>query len=197
MANHRKREDGPFAMLPDEVLKSDACRTLPHPAHRILVAIAAQYYGTNNGSLSLTRKTAAEYGIGNPYALGDGLRELEERGLIAKTRPGRRIPPRSSLFALSWRLINAPNKLDPHDARETMRPADGWRTWKAAKRSQHWITERSQRKPRDTRPSSAGIHGESKMSSAGIHERPPLPVAQGYCSDISGVGALSDVGSSE
>lgn len=188
MARHRVREEGTFAMLPDEVLKSDACRTLPHPAHRILVALAAQYFGTNNGSLSLTRKTAAEYGIGNPYALGDGLRELEERGLIAKTRPGRRIPPRSSLFALAWRLINAPNKLDPHDARETMRPADGWRTWKAATRSQHWITKRSQRKRRDTRASSAGIHGDDEMSSAGIHDTASGPVAQGYRSDISGDG---------
>jgi hypothetical protein len=174
-------------MLPDDMLKSDACRTLPHAAHRILVALAAQYYGKNNGSLSLTRKTSAQYGIRDPYALADGLRELEERGLILRTRPGSRIPPRSSLFAIGWRPIDEPDKLDPHNATPTLSPRDGWRIWKATTRRQGWATKRLPRQHSATRTSSTALHGEAEMSSTALHARPSDPVAQRYRSDISGM----------
>src|SRR5690606_29953608 len=124
MARRRVHETGPFAMLPDEVLRSDACRTLPHPAYRVLVMVAAQYYGQNNGSLTLTRRTAAEYGVGNPHTLDASFRELEARGLIQRTRPGSRLPPRAAMYAISWRPINDPKPNDPHDTRPTLKPSN-------------------------------------------------------------------------
>ena len=98
LATHKGRRGGDsehFAMLPDEVLTSDACRTLPHPPFRVLVALAAQYWGRHNGSLTITRSTASKYGIGDTHPLRDGLRELEARGLIICTRPGTRSAPTS------------------------------------------------------------------------------------------------------
>jgi hypothetical protein len=187
----RIHETGPFAMLPDDVLLSEACRTLPHPAHRVLVVLAAQYFGRNNGSLSLTRTTAAKYGMRNPHTLDASFRELEERGLILRTRPGSRLPPRSALYAITWRPINEPKEYDRHDAMPTLKPSNAYAKWKGTKQRQHWAAGR-RRAPRyacATRPSSAGIHGGSKMSSAGIHKAPASPVAQGHGSDISGVGA--------
>ncbi len=183
-------DGGHFAMLPDDVLRSDAGRTLPHPAHRVLVALAAQYAGHNNGSLSLTRKTAVKYGIGNPHTLAASLLELEARGLIEHTRPGTRLPPRSAFYAVTWRRIDAAHASDPHSATATVHAPGTWRSWKAAKSSQFWVTgnRRAARWRVDTRPGSAGIHSKPQMSSAGIHSGRPRPVARGSGSDISGVG---------
>jgi len=47
-----------FAAIPVEVLTSVACRTLPAYAVRVLLAVAAQYRGNNNGDLALTFATA-------------------------------------------------------------------------------------------------------------------------------------------
>lgn len=190
---HKGRSGGdtkPFAMLPDEMLKSDAGRTLPHPARSVLTVLAAQYGGKNNGSLSLTRKTASEYGIGNPHTLGAALRELETRGLIIRTRLGTRIPPRSALFAVTWRQIDTARPSDPHDVAPTIRAPDTWRNWITETQRQHWtdVGRRAARYRRDTRSSSAGIHGTAQMGSAGIQDTPLLPVAHPYRSDISGVG---------
>lgn len=199
MASKRTRREDPFAMLPDEVLRSDACRTLPHPPHRVLVALAAQFYGKNNGSLSLTRKTAAEYGLGNPYALERSLRELEERGLIVRTRPGSRIPPRSAFYALTWWPIHDPKPGDPHDARPTVKESNAWAAWRAQppkkKKSpvQYWSTatkkQREPMYPRDTRTSIHGMHAGAEMSNPGIHAEASSPVTHGYASDICTVGA--------
>lgn len=192
------RETGVFAMLPDEVLRSDACRTLPHPAYRMLVMVAAQYFGTNNGSLTLTRRTAAEYGLSNPHTIDASIRELLERCLLERTRPGSRLPPRAAMFAITWRPINEPKGNDRHDATPTLKPSNAWAKWKAMSHSQYWASgkRRAPRYPRATRPSSAGIQGGRKMSSAGIHVEPVSPVAQGYGSDISGVRPTSRVGRS-
>ena len=182
----------PFAMLPVEVLTSDAARTLPHPAHRVLVSLAAQYVGVNNGSLTFTRRTAIDYGIGNPHTLGASLRELEIRGLIVRTRLGSRIPPRSAMFAITWRKIDPANRSYPHDATPTVRAPDTWRSWRAATRRQHWTVDnrRPARWRVDTSMSSAGIHGKAQMGSAGIHASPTRPVARRYRSDISGGGGV-------
>ena len=65
LRRHKGRQGGDaelFAHLPDEVLRGDAYRTLPHPVRSVLVALTAQFHGHNNGSLTLTRATAVQYG---------------------------------------------------------------------------------------------------------------------------------------
>jgi hypothetical protein len=142
---HKGRSGGDsewFARLPVAVLTSDACRTLPHVARSVLVALAAQFSGKHNGSLSLTRRTAREYGIANTHTLGAALRELEVRGLSRQTRPGSRVPPRSAFYALEWLPIDEPLRHDPHNARPTMKAADTWKTWRATTNRPHWTAPR-------------------------------------------------------
>lgn len=179
-----------FAKLPVAVLTSDACCTLPHVARSVLVALAAQYNGARNGSLSLTRRTAREFGIANTHALGAALRELEVRGLIRQTRPGSRVPPRSAFYALGWLKIDEPLRHDPHDAKPTTRAADTWREWKAITNRPHWTAARRISRWR-VATSSSGARPQGKVQMGGA--RPPksddFPVAQGHYSYISGRGA--------
>lgn len=216
------RYDGNFALLPDEMLTSDAGRTLPYAALAVLAALAAQFDGTNNGSLTLPRRSikptqssAAKYGISNPYVIDRSFRELEERGLIVCTLPGRRLPPRAAMYALTWWPINDPIRLDPHDARPTLTASHQWTKWKAERHEKrarggkvysfterYWsVPEPEMRKvrhrnfllqPRDTRPSSPGIHAKAEISSPGIHAGGVNPVAQGYSSEISGGGGTGN-----
>lgn len=193
MRRHKCRSGGDsewFAWLPDAMLRSDAYRTLPHVARSVLVALAAQYNGTSNGSLSLTRRTAREYGIANTHTLGAALRELEVRGLIRQTRPGTRIPPRSAFFALGWRPIDEPLRHDPHDARPTMKAPDTWRTWEAITNRPHWTAPRRfSRWPKATLSDGARPHPNAIMGGARPPKSDDLPVAHGHYSNISGGGA--------
>jgi hypothetical protein len=95
-----------FAQIPDEVLTSDAFRTLPNYAVRVLLAIAAQYRGNNNGDLAMTWAMGAPYGITSKKHLVASLADLLNRGLIAKTRQGGKKPMGPTLYAVTWQPIN-------------------------------------------------------------------------------------------
>ncbi len=73
---------------------------------RVLVAIAAQYRGNNNGDLAMTWAMGEEYGITSKKQLVASLADLLARGLIAKTRQGGKRPLGPSLYALTWQPIN-------------------------------------------------------------------------------------------
>jgi hypothetical protein len=94
-------------MLPLSVMMSTAFKTLPVGYQRVLWLMAAQYDGSNNGDLALTRKQAAHFGLKNERDRSLGLRELERRGLIEKTRQGGiasgvKFP---TLWAVTWKAI--------------------------------------------------------------------------------------------
>lgn len=100
-----------FAMIPVSILVHPAFKTLPVGFQRVLWLLAAQYEGNNNGNLSLTRKQARHFGLNNERHRTQGLKELERRGLIEKTRPGGiasggKLP---TLWALAWRQIEFTN----------------------------------------------------------------------------------------
>lgn len=208
---HKGRAGGEvevFAMLPDEVLRSEAYRTLPHPARSLLTVISAQYRGNNNGSLTFTRDTARDYGITNPYALIESFAELQARGLILVTRHGTTVPPRSAMFAVPWRKIDPPNPQDPHDANATVTAPDTWRKWKAEQRGMHWTVERRDRTDRpfkkqanadhsavwavDTRIGRPGIQAKPEIGRPGIPKTPEISVGRGYLSDILGLGGTGN-----
>jgi len=138
----RYSPDNPFAMVPVEVMKSPAFTTLPHVARSVLFALAGQYTGRNNGSLTLTRATAAEFGIRGHRVLRESLSELAARGLIELTRPGSYVPPRAAMFAVEWRCIDEPLKDDPHDAGVMLIERDAWRRWTTSSRKLHWSVKR-------------------------------------------------------
>jgi len=53
-----------FSAIPTDVRDSDSYKAVPDYAVRVLVELAGEYRGVNNGNLSLTGKEAAARGIG-------------------------------------------------------------------------------------------------------------------------------------
>jgi hypothetical protein len=93
-------------MVPVEVLTSDACQPLPNYAVRVLLVLAAQYRGNNNGDLACTWAIAKTFGVRCKEHLVRGIKLLLERGLIVKTRQGGKKPLGPTLYALTWRGID-------------------------------------------------------------------------------------------
>ncbi len=128
---HPRRKTGPgrFAMLPLTVLAEPAVNTLSHAAFRILVLMAAQYNGGNNGALGITYSQAALNGIGSDNTLYRALRTLEERGLIEQTYPASRVPPRPTMYALTWMSVD-----DTSWSRSTRIPTHTYRDWQPSRK---------------------------------------------------------------
>ena len=90
---------------------SEAIRSLPNLAFRILVVAAAEFNGHNNGDISLARPILAEYGIARSGAVQKAIDLLKERGLLIQTRQGGL--GQCSLYALAWEpLTEKHEKLD-------------------------------------------------------------------------------------
>ncbi len=220
LLRHKGRAGGDvevFAMIPDEVLRSDAWKTAPYQVQSLLCVVAAQYRGYNNGSLTFTRETARDYGMTNPYMLIESFAELEARGLVLRTRPGTSEPPRSAMFTLGWRKIDPPDPEDPHDATPTLQAPNDWARWVAKQKGAHWTTPRRDRskekdrvhpqfkKPTDDRRSAVdstlavfpgdtktGIPVDTRETANGYprgHSRSAeIWYPRGHFSEISGVG---------
>ena len=112
-------------MLPVMVLDSLAVTTLSHAAFRVLVLLAAQFNGHNNGALGITAEQAAGAGIGSNRTLYHSLAELEARRLILATYPASRVPPRPTMWALTWLPLN-----DTQYSDATRTPSPAYRNWK-------------------------------------------------------------------
>lgn len=125
------RDGERYALMPVEVLQSEACRTLPAAQLRVLVALAAQFTGYNNGRLTLPLSAARAFGIGSNDTLNRGLHELMDRGLIQLTKQGGLPPFGCSTYALCWRQLD-----DPGGHHLMRKPtSDGWKTWRCAESS--------------------------------------------------------------
>lgn len=123
---HPKKSSGGgrFARLPLSVLSTAAVKTLEHAHFRILVLLAAQYHGGNNGALGITRSQAAENGVGSGHTLYGALKALETRGLIDKTYQASRVPPRPAMYALTWVSVD-----DTEYSRAERLPTHAYRDW--------------------------------------------------------------------
>ena len=105
MSRNRRRAER-FAQIPLEVLESEACRWLPDFAVRVLLAMAAQYNGFNNGGLELGTKVGRTFAIGE-QALHAGIGLLLAAGLVQRTVEARRRSGKGSpaRYALTWRQL--------------------------------------------------------------------------------------------
>lgn len=100
-----------FVILPHVVLDSIAFIRLSGPAVRLLLDIARQLNGKNNGRLVACSKYMAPRGWKSNDTLLRARRELESSGLIMETRKGAR-PNRATWYAITWDSLDWVPEMD-------------------------------------------------------------------------------------
>ena len=129
--NMGRQTTQPFLSLPHNVLDHDRFRTLSPRATKLLIDIAAQYRGCNNGDLCAPLSVMRKRGWKSNDQLFKARNELLDRELILTSRQGGR--NKASLFALTWLQIDdCKGKLDiqsttvaPHNWKRWSDPDDG------------------------------------------------------------------------
>lgn len=101
-AERKKR----FALIPHEVIHSDNWAKASKPCRALVVDLASQYAGHNNGDLSASIKLMRPLGWTSPGTLHDLLHEAAYYGLLVQTRQGGLLAG-ASLYALGWKPIDA------------------------------------------------------------------------------------------
>ncbi len=106
MGNQKwSRQKERFAMIPLHVVESPEWHALRFASRCVLVAIAGQFNGINNGNLTMTNADGLRLGIGRHQTRNSGLRELEDAGLIVKTHQGGLRPFGATRWALPWHQL--------------------------------------------------------------------------------------------
>lgn len=109
MGRARKRVSfGQFVALPHVVLESPPYLSLRSSAKALLVDLAFQYNGRNNGDLTAAFGYMKKRGWSSKQTIANALRELVEVGLVIKTRQGKFQNPNAccDLYALTWQPID-------------------------------------------------------------------------------------------
>ena len=101
-----------FVALPMSVANSPLFIALSPHAVKLLIDVAAQYRGDNNGDLSLAWKLMKPRGWRSEATLHKAKREIMDAGFLYETRKGQR-PNLCSLFALTWHQLDPCDKFDP------------------------------------------------------------------------------------
>lgn len=94
----------PFLSIPKDVIDSEAYRSLGGWEVKLLVDVAAQFNGKNNGDLTAAFSVMRARGWKSPGTLNKALKELLRKGLLQETRSGGR--HRCTLYAVTWRGID-------------------------------------------------------------------------------------------
>jgi hypothetical protein len=106
-----KRDGHQYLALPHIVIDSPSYRELGYPARALLIDIARQYTGTNNGRLVACAKYLKPMGWNSNDTVSRALAELKAAGLLIETRMGMR-PNRAAWFALGWYELDASVGMD-------------------------------------------------------------------------------------
>ncbi|HHA2837643.1 TPA: hypothetical protein ACOFCN_002020 [Stenotrophomonas maltophilia] len=102
---HKGRGKGhSFVQLPHYMIQSPQFYALSGTAVKVLLFLAGQYNGKNNGDLSATESMVSAAGVCSARGVGAVLTSLEEAGFIVKTRTGHR--RLCNLYALTWYRID-------------------------------------------------------------------------------------------
>jgi len=118
----------PFLQLPKDVLSSDAYLSLGGWEVKLLVDVASQFNGKNNGDLTAAFSVLRERGWRSKGTLNKALKHLQEVGLLQETRSGGR--HRCTLYAVTWRGIDECNgKLE---VKPTTAPSNKFSEFKAS-----------------------------------------------------------------
>ena len=113
MARSRRKikgriESGRFVAMPHAVLMHPDYVSLPSCAKVLLVDIALQYNGKNNGDLTATWIIMAKRGWRSKTTLTKALRALIENNFIQQTRTGQFMNPgkQCALYAITWQAVD-------------------------------------------------------------------------------------------
>ena len=121
-----RASSGSFVSLPHSVLKHPAFATLTPRATKLLLDLATQYRGKNNGDLSMPLSQMQNRGWNSSDQLQKAKNELTERGFIVVSRQGGR--NKCSLYAITWQPIDdCKGKLDVNS---TYKAQNLWKAWK-------------------------------------------------------------------
>ncbi|MBK7614316.1 MAG: hypothetical protein IPJ08_07520 [Burkholderiales bacterium] len=107
--------------IPLSVYESPPFAALNPWALKLLIDVAVQYNGHNNGDLSAAWKLMEARGWHSETTLNKAKKELLAAGYLVEMRKGRR-PNVCTLFALTWRPLNPSPKHDFGPNGFTMRP---------------------------------------------------------------------------
>ena len=125
MARSKQKSEGQYAPLPYGLLKSQAWRSLSGAAVKVFLELHTRFNGGNNGRLHLSMNEAAEaLGIGKATAQR-AFQELQEKGLIALSKPGNWYHRQ----AHEWRLTMKP----VHTLNGKKAATNEWHSWRSEK----------------------------------------------------------------
>ncbi|MGC3986259.1 MAG: hypothetical protein QM777_16950 [Pseudorhodoferax sp.] len=105
------RDPGGFVALPWAVLDSPAYLGLSHPARSLLLELARQLRGDDNGRLVLSRPLLAKRGWKSVDVIQRAKQELLDAELIFETAKGQR-PNKASWYAVTWYRLGKPDGFD-------------------------------------------------------------------------------------
>lgn len=106
------RDAGGFTAIPWAVLDSPAYIALSVHAKALLLEVARQFTGHNNGSLLCSRTKLAPRGWTSNDMITKAKRELIAAGFLHETVIGQR-PNKASWYALTWLMLD---RIDGYDA---------------------------------------------------------------------------------
>jgi len=126
-----RQTTGSFLRLPHDLLGHDSISTLSPRATKLLIDVATEYNGCNNGDLCAPLSVMRKRGWKSSDQLFKARKELLDRGLILTSRQGGL--NKCSLFALTWfQIDDCKGKLDtpstdvaPHNWKLWSEPDDG------------------------------------------------------------------------
>lgn len=132
MGNKKQKSNftGSYFGVPHSILRSNEWNRLPPRAIKLIMSFGAQYYGNNNGDLSIAIKIMKELGWKSKSQLYKARNELLENGWIIRTRVGG--TNKAALYALTFRKIDeckdkaGRSKFD-HGINPTRKAPDNWK----------------------------------------------------------------------
>lgn len=97
-----------FAGIPRNVMDNPDYQRLNGNAKALLLELAYQYKGHNNGDLTIALSVLKKRGWKRAATISVAIKKLLDANLVIKTRNGRFCNPNSkcALYALSWQPIN-------------------------------------------------------------------------------------------
>lgn len=103
-----RADGGRFTGIPHAVMDHPDWLNLSSSAIRLLLELAKQYNGRNNGNLTAAWTIMRVRGFKNQNTLGDALSFLIRLGFVVRTREGRFCNPgkRCALYAITWQRID-------------------------------------------------------------------------------------------